>query len=70
MEETSYDKEEDILNIELQKKKYWKTVELPNGINIDIAKDGSITGIEILRASKVFSGDIKKVIEQAKPLVA
>lgn len=70
MEETWYDKEEDILNIELVKKEYWKTVELPNGINIDIAKDGSITGIEILRASKVFSGDIKKVIEQAKPLVA
>ena len=69
MEETWYDKEEDILNIELAKKEYWKTVELPNGINIDIAKDGSITGIEILRASKVFSGDIKKVIEQAKPLV-
>ncbi|MEK6948815.1 MAG: DUF2283 domain-containing protein [Nanoarchaeota archaeon] len=70
MEETWYDKEEDILNIELAKKEYWKTVELPNGINIDIAKDGSITGIEILRASKVFSGDIKKVIEQAKPLAA
>ena len=70
MEETWYDKEEDILNIELAKKEYWKTIELPNGINIDIAKDGSITGIEILRASKVFSGDIKKVIEQAKPLTA
>ena len=70
MEQTWYDKEEDILNIELAKKEYWKTIELPNGINIDIAKDGSITGIEILKASKVFSGDIKKVIEQAKPLVA
>lgn len=70
MEETSYDKEEDILNIELAKKEYWKTIELPNGINIDIAKDGSITGIEILRASKVFSGDIKKVIEQARSLAA
>ena len=70
MEDTWYDKEEDILNIELAKKEYWKTVELPNGINIDIAKDGTITGIEILRASKVFSGDIKKVIEQAKPLAA
>ncbi|MCH8329052.1 MAG: DUF2283 domain-containing protein [Nanoarchaeota archaeon] len=70
MEETWHDKEEDILNIELKKKEYWKTIELPNGINIDIAKDGSITGIEILRASKVFSGDVKKVIEQAKPLVA
>jgi len=70
MEETWYDKEEDILNIELAKKEYWKTIELPNGINIDIAKAGSITGIEILRASKVFSWDIKKVIEQAKPLAA
>ena len=70
MEETWYDKEEDVLNIELSKKDYWKTIEMPNGINIDVAKDGSITGIEILRASKVFSGDVKKVIEQAKPLVA
>ncbi|MBW2976811.1 DUF2283 domain-containing protein [Candidatus Woesearchaeota archaeon] len=70
MEETWYDKKEDILNIELAKKEYWKTIELPNGINIDIAKDGSITGIEILRASKVFSGVVKKVIEQAKPLAA
>ena len=70
MEEVWYDKQEDILNIELKKRDYWKTVELPNGINIDVAKDGTITGIEILRASKVFSGDVKKVIEQAKPLVA
>ena len=70
MEETWYDKEEDILNIELAKKDYWKTVELPSGINIDVAKDDTITGIEILRASKVFSGDVKKVIQQAKSLVA
>ena len=70
MEEVWYDKQEDILNIELKKRDYWKTVELPNGINIDVAKDGTITGIEILRASKVFSGDVKKVIEQAKSLVA
>jgi uncharacterized protein YuzE len=56
------------LNIEIAKKEYWKTVELPNGINIDVAKDGTITGIEILRASKIFSGDVKKVIEQAKLL--
>ena len=61
-----YDKEEDILNVQLEKKEYWKSIELPNGIIIDVAKDGSITGIEILRASKVFSGDVKKVIETAK----
>lgn len=70
MEKTWYDKEEDVLNIELKKGDYWKSVELPNGVVIDIAKDGSITGIEILQASKVFSGDIRKVIERAKFVVA
>jgi len=64
---SSYDKEEDILNVQLQEKGYWKSVELPNGIVIDITKDGKIMGIEILRASKIFSGDVKKVIEVAKP---
>jgi len=67
--ETWYDKEEDILNVQI-KQGYWKSIELPNGIIIDITKDGSISGIEILRASKVFSGDVKKVIEMAKPLNA
>lgn len=65
--ESSYDKEEDILNVQFQDKGYWKSVELPNGIVIDIAKDGKIMGIEILRASKIFSGDVKKVIEVATP---
>ena len=64
--ENWYDEEEDILNIQLKDKGYWKTIELPNSITIDLAKDGSIMGIEILRASKVFSGDAKKVIEIAK----
>ena len=52
---SSYDKEEDILNVQLQEKGYWKSVELPNGIVLDITKDGKIMGIEILRASKIFS---------------
>ncbi len=64
---SSYDKEEDILNVQLQEKGYWKSVELPNGIVLDLTKDGKIMGIEILRASKIFSGDIKKVIEAAQP---
>lgn len=63
---SSYDKEEDILNVQIQEKGYWKSVELPNGIVIDIAKDGKIIGIEILKASKIFSGDVKKVIEVAQ----
>ena len=58
-----YDKEEDILNIEFDSGEYWKSIELPNGIIIDITKDGKINSIEILKASKVFSGDMKKVIE-------
>jgi len=28
---------------------------------IDVSKDGEIMGFEVLRASKVFSGDVKKV---------
>lgn len=58
-----YDKEEDILNIEINGGEYWKSIELPNGIIIDVDKKGKIKGIEILRASKVFSGDVKKVLE-------
>lgn len=61
-----HDKEEDILNIQLKDGKYWKSIELPNGIVFDVSKDGSIMSVEILRASKVFSGDVKKVIETAK----
>ena len=64
---SSYDKEEDILNVQLQEKGYWKSVELPNGIVIDITKEGKIMSIEILRASKIFSGDVRKVIEVAQP---
>lgn len=60
-----YDKEEDILNIELGSGEYWKSIELGNGVIIDIDKKGKITSIEILRASKIFSGDVKKVIETA-----
>ncbi len=64
--EISYDNEEDILNIQLSSEAYWKSIELPNGVVFDVAKDGKITAIEVLRASKVFSGDVKKVIETAK----
>jgi uncharacterized protein YuzE len=58
-----YDKEEDILNIEINGGEYWKSIELPNGIIIDIDKKGKIKAVEILRASKIFSGDVKKVLE-------
>ena len=63
-----YDKEADILNLEINDKEYWKSIELPNGVVLDIAKDDSITSIEILRASKLFFGDAHKVIERARIL--
>jgi len=63
MKEEWYDKEEDILNIEINGGEYWKSIELPNGVIIDIDKDGRIKAIEILRASKVFSGDVNKVLK-------
>lgn len=58
-----YDKEEDIFNIQLADKPYWKSIELPNGVVIDVAKDGSVVGIEIQRASLVFFGDVRNVIQ-------
>ena len=68
--EQFYDKEEDILNLQFQEKGYWKSIELPSGIVIDVTKEGRVIGIEILRASKIFSGDAKKVIEVSKPILA
>ncbi len=65
--EQSYDKEEDILNIELNDGEYWKSIELPNGIVIDVDKKGNILSIEIFKASKIFSGDVRKVIESIAP---
>lgn len=64
--ETWYDKEEDILNIQLEDKAYWKSVELPSGIVIDVSQDGTIIAVEILHASKIFTGDVRKVIEKVK----
>ena len=64
--ESWYDKEEDIFNIQLQEKEYWKSIELPSGLIIDVSKDGKVISIEILNASSVFSGDTKMVIEPAK----
>ena len=61
-----YDKEEDILGVRLQDKEYWKSVELQNGIIIDISKDGKIIGIEIPQASKMFLKDMKQILESAK----
>ena len=64
--EVWYDKEADVLNVEINDKTYWKSMEIGEGIIVDIAKDGSMTSIEILNASKLFHGEAHKVIENAK----
>lgn len=69
MKEITYDKEADVLNIDLaENKEYWKSIEFKNGIVMNMSKDGSIMSIEILWASNFFSGDAKKVIEMVKPV--
>lgn len=58
-----YDVDEDILNLELNSGEYWKSIELPNGIVIDVDKQGKILAIEIMGAKKIFSGDVKSVLK-------
>lgn len=65
MTKTWYDSAEDILNIELKDGTYWKSIELKNGIVLDISKDGTILSIEILAARKALSRDGKKILEKA-----
>ena len=60
----TYDKAEEILNIQLRDT--GKSIELPNGIVIDVDKAGSAMGLEILRACKIFCDDVKNVIETTK----
>ena len=63
-----YDKEADVLNVEITPKEYWKSIELGNGVIIDIAKDGSMTSIEILNASKTLRGEARRIIESAESI--
>ncbi len=58
-----YDKKEDVLNVQVKDLKYWKSIELPNGIVVDIAQDGTIIAFEILKASKLFASDAGKILK-------
>ena len=50
-----YDKEVDALYIRLQEKHVNRTVEIEDGINIDLDKNGKLIGIEILDATDRYS---------------
>jgi len=55
-----YDKEVDALYMKLGNKKPEGVIEISEGVNLDIATDGKIVGIEILDASKKI--DIKTIL--------
>ncbi len=64
-----YDEQEDIFGININaKKKYWKSIELKNGVIIDISKNGQIIGFEIPNAKKIFSGKAEKILQTTKNL--
>ncbi len=48
----SYDKEADAVYIEIAEGKPDGVIEVKEGINIDVTKEGNILGIELLDASK------------------
>ena len=48
----SYDKEVDVLYIELSTQKPDGVIEIEEGINIDLTSDGNIVGIELIGATK------------------
>ena len=66
MKKSYYGPEEGIMNIEVRKGEYWKSIETPSGVVIDISKDGQILEIEIPNAKKVFSGQDRKVLQTAQ----
>jgi uncharacterized protein YuzE len=51
----SYDKEADAVYIEISEGKADGVIEVKEGINIDVTKEGNILGIELLDASKKIS---------------
>ena len=50
-----YDREVDALYIRLQEKYVAKTVELEEGLNIDLDEKGKLIGLEVLDATERYS---------------
>ncbi len=66
MSELWYDADEDVLGIQFSKKKYWKSVEVASNVVVDLAKNGEIIGIEILKAKESFKQDVPMIISSAR----
>ncbi len=66
MSETWYDSEEDVLGIQLARKKYWKTVEVSQDIAVDLSDDGDIIGLEVFHAKQHFKKDAPLIVSKAR----
>ena len=65
MSETWYDREEDVLGIQLRRKGYWKSVEVSKNVVVDLSEDGEIMGVEILGARRSFKRDAPLIVSKA-----
>lgn len=65
MSETWYDREEDVLGIQLKRKGYWKSVEVSKNVVVDLPEDGEIMGVGILGARRSFKKDAPLVVSKA-----
>ncbi len=50
-----YDKEVDALYVRLQEKHVARTVEIEDGLNLDIDNEGKLIGLEVLDATRRYS---------------
>ena len=50
-----YDKEVDALYVRLQEKHVARTVEIEEGLNIDLDENGKLIGLEVLDATQRYS---------------
>ncbi len=67
MNEVWYDREEDVLGIQLKDKNYWKSVEVSKNVVVDLSHDGEIIGIEIFEARRSFKKDTPLVLSRSVP---
>ena len=50
-----YDREVDALYVRLQQKYVARTIEIEEGLNLDLDEDGKLIGLEVLDATEKYS---------------
>jgi uncharacterized protein YuzE len=50
-----YDREVDALYVRLQEKYVARTIEIEEGLNLDLDEDGKLIGLEVLDATEKYS---------------